>query len=88
MCRSHRRSVSIAYRPLSLSLRIEYTRQPLEVHLRISVARLETGVVPSRSGKCRPIASVSGRWPDYKYDLQRRGMSWVRRSGRRASVPG
>jgi hypothetical protein len=46
------------------SLGIEYTLKPLQADLRVGIARIRAGIVPSRGRECGPVASMSTSWPD------------------------
>jgi len=44
---------------LFFSLGIEYTLKLLQADLRVGIARIRAGIVPSRGKECGPITSMS-----------------------------
>jgi len=49
---------------LLLSLGIKYLLYPLQTDLGVGISRFEARILPSGGGKCGPVASMSGGWPD------------------------
>lgn len=49
---------------LHFGLGVEHTLDPLQADLRVGVSRLGTRIMPSRSGKCGPVASMRFGRPD------------------------
>jgi hypothetical protein len=45
-------------------LGIEYTLKPLQADLRVGIARIRAGIVPSRGRECGLVTSMSAGWPD------------------------